>query len=182
MVAFCLLRLYNLLVFILFVPMHGKDACGIIKHGHGKTKIKIDHFRNNFLHIIILLPYYRVLAGFWDPMKLFFHPRVWLTLNWICPSHFRSVDSTCISSFKYIKLNPGNYMATNRQWVQKIWLYYSGRLNFYYLRSVMANTPYTPFTFFDQLFSLINIWNINIAYSNNWKKLFKIFLQYMKLF
>ena len=46
-----------------FVPMDGKNARGI-KHGHGKTIIKIDHFRNNFLHIIILLPYYRVLAGF----------------------------------------------------------------------------------------------------------------------
>ena len=46
-----------------FVPMDGKNACGI-KHGREKTEIKIDHFRNNFLHIIILLPYYRVLAGF----------------------------------------------------------------------------------------------------------------------
>ena len=62
LVAFCFLRLY-LPVFMSFVPMDGKNARGI-KHGHGKTKIKIDHFRNNFLHIIILLPYYRVLAGF----------------------------------------------------------------------------------------------------------------------
>ena len=114
-----------------------------IRHGHGKTIIKTDHFRNNFLHLIILLPYYRVLAGFWDPMKLFFHPRVWLTLNWICPSHFRSVDSTYISSFKYIQSNLGN-TATNQQWVKKIWPYYCGRLKSHDLRSVMANTPYTP--------------------------------------
>ena len=46
-----------------FVPMDGKNTHGI-RHGHGKTIIKIDHFRNNSLHIIILLPYYRVLAGF----------------------------------------------------------------------------------------------------------------------
>ena len=121
------------------------------------------------LHIIILLPYYRVLAGFWDPMKLFFHPRVWLTLNWICPSHFRSVDSTYISSFKYIQSNLGN-TATNQQWVKKIWLYYCGRLKSHDLRSVMANTPYTPI--FEQLFSLINIWNVNITYSN-WKSYLK---------
>ena len=38
------------MLLLLFVPMDGKDARGI-KHGHGKTKIKIDHFRNNFLHI-----------------------------------------------------------------------------------------------------------------------------------
>ena len=108
-----------------------------------KTIIKTDHFRNNFLHLIILLPYYRVLVGFWDPMKLFFHPRVWLTLNWICPSHFRSVDSTYISSFKYIQSNLGN-TATNQQWVKKIWPYYCGRLKSHDVRSVMANTPYTP--------------------------------------
>ena len=141
LVTFCFLRLY-LPVFMSFVPMDGKNTRGI-KHGHGKTKIKIDHFRNNSLHIIILLPYYRVLAGFWDPMKLFFHPRVWLTLNWICPSHFRSVDSTYISSFKYIQSNLGN-TATNQQWVKKIWPYYCGRLKSHDLRSVMANTPYTP--------------------------------------
>ena len=26
-----------------------------MKHGHGKTKSKIDHYRNNFRHIIIVL-------------------------------------------------------------------------------------------------------------------------------
>ena len=26
-----------------------------MKHGHGKTKSKIDHYGNNFLHIIIVL-------------------------------------------------------------------------------------------------------------------------------
>ena len=47
------------------------------------------------------------------------------------------------------------------------WPYYQGRLKSQYdLRAVMTNTPYGKFTFLGQLFSLINNWNVHVAYSN----------------
>ena len=48
----------------------------------------------------------------------------------------------------------------------------------------MTNTPYNTFAFLEQLFSIINNWNVDIVYSNNLqkKKLLKISLQYIKYF
>ena len=61
------------------------------------------------------------------------------------------------------------------------WPYYRGRLKFHDLRAVMTNTPYSKFTFLEQLFSLIDNWNVDIVYSNR-KKLLKISLKYIKHF
>ena len=48
------------------------------------------------------------------------------------------------------------------------WPYYRGRLKFHDLRAVMTNTPgmtpYIAFAFFEQLFSLTNNYNADIAY------------------
>ena len=57
----------------------------------------------------------------------------------------------------------------------------SGRLKFHDLRAVMSNTLYSKFAFLEQLFSLINNRNVDIAYSNR-RKLLKISLQYIKHF
>ena len=59
------------------------------------------------------------------------------------------------------------------------WPYYWGRLKFHDLRAVMSNTLYSKFAFLEQLFSLINNRNVDIAYSNR-RKLLKISLQYIK--
>ena len=58
------------------------------------------------------------------------------------------------------------------------WPYYQGRLKFHELRSEMTNTPYSTFAFLEQLFSIINNWNVDIVYSikNKKKKLLKISL------
>ena len=46
------------------------------------------------------------------------------------------------------------------------WPYYTGRLKFHELRSEMTNTLYSKFVFLEQLFSIINNWNVDIVYSN----------------
>ena len=46
------------------------------------------------------------------------------------------------------------------------WPYYQGRLKFHNLRAVMTNTLHIAFAFLEQLFSLINNQNVDIAYSN----------------
>ena len=46
------------------------------------------------------------------------------------------------------------------------WPYYTGRLKFHELRSEMTNTLYSKFAFLEQLFSIINNWNVDIVYSN----------------
>ena len=50
------------------------------------------------------------------------------------------------------------------------WPYYQGRLKFHELRSEMTNTRYSTFAFLEQLFSIINNWNVDIVYSNLKKK------------
>ena len=45
------------------------------------------------------------------------------------------------------------------------WPYYQGRLKFHELRSEMTNTRYSTFAFLEQLFSIINNWNVDIVYS-----------------
>ena len=49
---------------------------------------------------------------------------------------------------------------------------------------VTTNTLYSALAFLEQLFSLINKRNVDayIVYSNNWKKLLNILLQYIKHF
>ena len=44
--------------------------------------------------------------------------------------------------------------------------FHRGRLKFHDLRAVMTNTLYIAFVFLEQLFSLINNQNVDIAYSN----------------
>ena len=46
------------------------------------------------------------------------------------------------------------------------WPCYRGRLKFHDLRAIMRNTLYISFAFLEQLFSLINNQNVDIAYSN----------------
>ena len=46
------------------------------------------------------------------------------------------------------------------------WPYYPGRLKFHELRSEMTNTRYSTFAVLEQLFSIINNWNVDIVYSN----------------
>ena len=64
------------------------------------------------------------------------------------------------------------------------WPYYRGRLKFHDSRAIMTNTLYIAFAFLEQMFSLINNQNVDIAYSNNDKTtaLLKIFLQYIQHF
>ena len=50
------------------------------------------------------------------------------------------------------------------------WPYYWGRLKFHELMAKMTNTLYSTFAFLEQLFSIINNWNVDIAYSNLKKK------------
>ena len=57
------------------------------------------------------------------------------------------------------------------------WPYYQGRLKFHDLRAVITNTLYSAFAFLEQLFSLINNQNVDIAYSN---KLLKKLRPYSK--
>ena len=59
------------------------------------------------------------------------------------------------------------------------WPYYRGRLKFHDLRAIMSNTLYSKFAFLEQLLSLINNRNVDIAYSNR-RKLLKISLQYIR--
>ena len=47
-----------------------------------------------------------------------------------------------------------------------IWPYCWGRLKFHYLMAVITNTPYSVFAFLEQLFSLINNRDVDIAYSS----------------
>ena len=68
--------------------------------------------------------------------------------------------------------NPVNKVSNGSK---QNWPYYRGRLKFHDLRAIMTNTPYSAFTFLEQLFSLINNRNVNIAYGNR-KKLLKISL------
>ena len=44
--------------------------------------------------------------------------------------------------------------------------YYWERVKYHDLRAVMANTPYIASTLLEQLFSLINNQNVDIAHSN----------------
>ena len=44
--------------------------------------------------------------------------------------------------------------------------YYRDRAKYHDLRAVMANTPYIASTLLEQLFSLINNQNVDIAHSN----------------
>ena len=44
--------------------------------------------------------------------------------------------------------------------------FHQGRLKFHDLRAVMTNTLYIAFVFLEQLFSLINNQNEDMAYSN----------------
>ena len=46
------------------------------------------------------------------------------------------------------------------------WPFHRGRLKFHDLRAIMTNTLYITFPFLEQLFSLINNQNVDIAYSN----------------
>ena len=46
------------------------------------------------------------------------------------------------------------------------WSYYQGRVKFHELNVVMKNTPYIAFTLLEQLFSLENNQNVDLAYSN----------------
>ena len=47
----------------------------------------------------------------------------------------------------------------------------------------MTNTLYSTFAFLEQLFSIINNWNVDIVYNNyKKKKLLKISLQFIKYF
>ena len=57
--------------------------------------------------------------------------------------------------------------------------YYRGRLKFHDLWVIMTNTPYSTFAYLEQLFSLINNRNVDIAYT---RKKLKISLQYIKHF
>ena len=57
------------------------------------------------------------------------------------------------------------------------WPYYRGRLKFHDLRAVTTNILYIAFAFLEQLFSLINNQNVDIAYSN---KLLKKLRPYSK--
>jgi len=69
-------------------------------------------------------------------------------------------------------------MGQNNLAVLTGWLYYRGRLKFHDLRAVMTNTPYSEFTFLQQLFSLTNYQTVDITYSSR-KKLLKISPQYI---
>jgi len=46
------------------------------------------------------------------------------------------------------------------------WPYYRGMVKFHDLSVLMKNTPYIAFTLLEQLFSLINNQNVDLAYSN----------------
>ena len=46
------------------------------------------------------------------------------------------------------------------------WPYYRGRIKFHELRAEMTNTPYSTFAFLEQLFSIINNRDVDIAYRN----------------
>ena len=56
------------------------------------------------------------------------------------------------------------------------WPYYQGRLKFHELRAEMTNTRYSTFAFLEQLFSIINNWNVDIVYSI--KKKIKNYLKF----
>ena len=64
-----------------------------------------------------------------------------------------------------IQWNPVNTVTNGpkKKAVLTGWPYYRGRLKFHDIRAVMTNTPYIAFTV---LFSLINNWNVDIAYGN----------------
>ena len=69
--------------------------------------------------------------------------------------HFRKTTKNKYSGTPLIRSPTG----------QKNWPYYRGRLKFHDLRAVMTNTQYNAFAFLEQLFLLINKWNVDIVYS-----------------
>ena len=67
----------------------------------------------------------------------------------------------------HVQWNPVNTVTNGSKKLAVLtgWPYFQGCLKFHDLRAVMTNTPYSAFAFFEQLFSLINNWNVDIAYS-----------------
>ena len=68
----------------------------------------------------------------------------------------------------HVQWNPINTVTNGLKKLAVLtgWPYYQGWLKFHDLRTVITNTPYIAFAFLEQLFSLINNRNLDIAYSN----------------